>query len=473
MPGSPARERKVTGQAHARRGASAVDAEVPLNRERSRRAGIMTALASFALVTLAACGSVSESSHEDVTRVPVMSDAAAQATREAPASPTAGETATGSPAAETAAPATAQGVAPVTITSHDIFFEPKELTIPANTDVTFSLPNEGVTLHNFSIDELDVSVDLAPGETNEVVINAPPGTYEFYCNVPGHKEAGMVGTLTVSAEAAPPAAATTEAARATPSAPGATPAAAAPAATPVGTTPVASGAAAATPATITMRDIAFEPKEVTTPANTDVTVDLVNTGVIMHNFSIDALGISIDVAAGATEQTVINAAPGTYEFYCNVPGHKEAGMVGQLIVTAEGEAPAAASGATPEAATPVTGETAASPGSATPEAGGAASASPAAGASAAASAPIEAVSHDIFFEPKELTIPANTDVAVTLPNEGVTLHNFTIDALGISVDIAPGATEQTVINAAPGTYELYCNVPGHKQAGMVGTLTVE
>ena len=25
----------------------------------------------------------------------------------------------------------------------------------------------------------------------------------------------------------------------------------------------------------------------------------------------------------------------------------------------------------------------------------------------------------------------------------------------------------------PGTYEYYCNVPGHKQAGMVGTLTVE
>lgn len=25
--------------------------------------------------------------------------------------------------------------------------------------------------------------------------------------------------------------------------------------------------------------------------------------------------------------------PGTYEFYCTVPGHREAGMVGTLIVT--------------------------------------------------------------------------------------------------------------------------------------------
>ena len=59
-----------------------------------------------------------------------------------------------------------------------------------------TLPNEGVTLHNFAIDELEINVDIAPGATEEVVINAPAGTYEYYCNVPGHKAAGMVGTLT-------------------------------------------------------------------------------------------------------------------------------------------------------------------------------------------------------------------------------------------------------------------------------------
>ena len=64
-------------------------------------------------------------------------------------------------------------------------------------DVTVKLPNKGVTAHNFSIDALSISVDLAPGESKDVVVNAPAGTYEFYCNVPGHKEAGMVGTLTV------------------------------------------------------------------------------------------------------------------------------------------------------------------------------------------------------------------------------------------------------------------------------------
>jgi plastocyanin len=104
----------------------------------------------------------------------------------------------------------------------------------------------------------------------------------------------------------------------------------------------------------------------------------------------------------------------------------------------------------------------------TPAAGGEQAA---AGAGAAEAVTVE--SYDIYFEPSELSIPADTDVTVQLPNEGVTLHNFSIDALGISVDIAPGATEAATINAPAGTYEYYCNVPGHKPAGMVGTLTVQ
>ena len=33
--------------------------------------------------------------------------------------------------------------------------------------------------------------------TTDVTVSAPAGIYEFYCNLPGHKAAGMVGTLTV------------------------------------------------------------------------------------------------------------------------------------------------------------------------------------------------------------------------------------------------------------------------------------
>jgi uncharacterized cupredoxin-like copper-binding protein len=301
-----------------------------------------------------------------------------------------------------------------------------------------------VTLHNFAIDELGIDVDIAPGETQEAVVNAQAGTYEFYCNVPGHKEAGMVGTLTV-VEGAAQEAATEETAA---------PAAEATPAETAGAAPAAQTSAQAVE--ITADDIFFAPTEVSIPANSDVPLTVTNDGVALHNFSIDELGIDVDIAPGESQEVFVNAEPGTYEFYCNVPGHKDAGMTGALIV-GDAAAPAAVD---QTAATP-----AGAPAAATPVAD--------AEAPAAAAESVEVVSHDIFFEPTEVTIPADTDVTFSLPNDGVTLHNFAIDELGIDIDIAPGETQEAVINAPAGTYEYYCNVPGHKEAGMLGTLTVE
>ncbi len=84
-----------------------------------------------------------------------------------------------------------------TITMVDVAYRPKRLTIAADTDVTISLPNTGASVHTFVIDELGIDVEVAPGDTGSVTINAPAGKYTFYCNVPGHRQAGMEGTLTV------------------------------------------------------------------------------------------------------------------------------------------------------------------------------------------------------------------------------------------------------------------------------------
>jgi glucose/arabinose dehydrogenase/plastocyanin len=120
-----------------------------------------------------------------------------------------GATTVGTPAAVEATPGaegstdaatpetTGDASAEATVTMVDIAFDPADLAIPANTDVTITLPNTGAALHTFTIDELGVDVEVAAGDTGTVTINAPAGTYEFYCSVPGHKEAGMVGTLTV------------------------------------------------------------------------------------------------------------------------------------------------------------------------------------------------------------------------------------------------------------------------------------
>ena len=226
-------------------------------------------------------------------------------------------------------PAGSAAAPPITIAAADIKFEPKQAEIPANSDVTVNLPNNGALPHNFSIDALHISVDLAAGEKDaSTTINAAPGTYEYYCNVPGHKEAGMVGTLTVKPGAG--------GAAASPAAGVASPLAGTPAASKSASPPAPSGgqtAGAAQPVTVTAADIKFEPKHVEIPAGTDVTVALPNEGALPHNFSIDELKIKVDLPAGEKDaKTTINAPAGTYEYYCDVPGHKEAGMVGTLTV---------------------------------------------------------------------------------------------------------------------------------------------
>ncbi len=77
-------------------------------------------------------------------------------------------------------------------------YTPSSFTIPADTDVSVTLTNSGVTPHNFTIDNPSVvSDDVQAGQSTALTLNLPAGTYEFYCSIPGHRELGMVGTLTV------------------------------------------------------------------------------------------------------------------------------------------------------------------------------------------------------------------------------------------------------------------------------------
>jgi plastocyanin len=111
----------------------------------------------------------------------------------------------------------------------------------------------------------------------------------------------------------------------------------------------------------------------------------------------------------------------------------------------------------------------------TPSAG---SATPGAtpGASPTASGVIEVKAVDIAYEPAELTIPADTDVAIRVVNEGMLEHDFNIEDTEYATAILPGAqqAEETLtVNLPAGEYVYFCSVPGHRQAGMEGTLTVE
>jgi hypothetical protein len=80
---------------------------------------------------------------------------------------------------------------------------------------------------------------------------------------------------------------------------------------------------------------------------------------------------------------------------------------------------------------------------------------------------------DQGFSPSQVVIRPDQDVVVTVHNlELVQTVNFTIDALGISVDIEPGASADVTINAQAGVYAFYSDILGQAQEGLIGTLLV-
>ncbi|MDQ3963844.1 MAG: cupredoxin domain-containing protein [Actinomycetota bacterium] len=81
----------------------------------------------------------------------------------------------------------------ISLVTQDIEFQDESLDTEAG-EVAVFVENKDNTLHTFTIDELDVDLDIPAAKSARVSFTAPPGTYEFYC-VP-HKET-MEGTLVV------------------------------------------------------------------------------------------------------------------------------------------------------------------------------------------------------------------------------------------------------------------------------------
>lgn len=81
--------------------------------------------------------------------------------------------------------------------------------------------------------------------------------------------------------------------------------------------------------------LAFTTTEATAKAG-KVTVDFNNPQGLTHDVAIeDSQGETVaqtELIAEGEDSTTANLKPGTYHFYCTVPGHREAGMEGTLTV---------------------------------------------------------------------------------------------------------------------------------------------
>ena len=101
----------------------------------------------------------------------------------------------------TSAEATGGGGGGETVDISEVEFaiDPKEVTTKPGA-VTFAIANDGSVPHNLEVEGNgieEVSKTIEGGQKTDLTVNLEPGEYEMYCAIPGHREQGMEGTVTV------------------------------------------------------------------------------------------------------------------------------------------------------------------------------------------------------------------------------------------------------------------------------------
>jgi uncharacterized cupredoxin-like copper-binding protein len=111
---------------------------------------------------------------------------------------TAPESTTTAPESTTTAPAAPKSVA---VTEVEFKIELPSTTLSPGT-YTFDLTNKGQVGHDLVFNGPGVDNDktpvIGPGKTAKLTVDLKNGTYDVYCSVPGHKQAGMDVKLKVS-----------------------------------------------------------------------------------------------------------------------------------------------------------------------------------------------------------------------------------------------------------------------------------
>nr|MBA3745873.1 cupredoxin domain-containing protein [Solirubrobacterales bacterium] len=84
-------------------------------------------------------------------------------------------------------------------------------------------------------------------------------------------------------------------------------------------------------------------------------------------------------------------------------------------------------------------------------------------------------SGQLAYITKEATAEAGS-VEVDSENESATPHNIAIDGNGLDEKgevVQDGGVSKVTVDLKPGEYAFYCSVPGHREGGMEGKLTVK
>ena len=146
-------------------------------------------IASITALALAACGGSSSSS-------------SSAASSSAPASSSATSTSSSAPASSASAGGGGGTITEAADPGGQLKFTKATLSAKAGS-VSIDFTNSSSLPHNLTIQQgtSGPNIGATPtftGGKKTLVVKLKPGTYTFYCSVPGHRQAGMQGTLTVS-----------------------------------------------------------------------------------------------------------------------------------------------------------------------------------------------------------------------------------------------------------------------------------
>lgn len=95
-------------------------------------------------------------------------------------------------------------------------------------------------------------------------------------------------------------------------------------------TPAESSGGGAEGTTITLDEFTLTPSSATVPAGSTITV--VNGGTTVHDLAVEGQA-SPELNAGEEgELDVSSLAAGTYTMFCQIPGHRDSGMEGELVI---------------------------------------------------------------------------------------------------------------------------------------------
>jgi plastocyanin len=166
---------------------------------------LVLAAASTAVITSG--GETSSASAATKQSTPATPSVASEAPATA-AAPSSTSSTAKSPTATTGTPAPASSPAASATTTlklaanpaGQLAYDTKQLSAKAGT-VTIEMTNMSPIEHDVAISEGSKIVGQTPvfaGGSKSVTVKLKPGTYTFFCTVPGHRQAGMEGTLTVS-----------------------------------------------------------------------------------------------------------------------------------------------------------------------------------------------------------------------------------------------------------------------------------